>query len=376
MKVVKLEHACEIINGGTPDTKNPNYWGGHNVWITPAEMGNLNSPYLNCSKRMITDEGLKNSSASLLPPYSVIMSSRAPIGHLVINEILMAFNQGCKGLIPKSNLNYKYLYYFLYANKDYLNSLGSGTTFAEISGSKLKIIEIPLPGMDLQTQIIKKLDKAFAEIDSLEKNLQLKEKKTNQLLQSMLSAAFTNTGKFDMKIIESTLGDLCEVDWGNTNLTKSSYVPDGKFLAISASGPDGRIDHYEHEGNIPVLSAIGAQCGKMFFPTEKFTAIKNTITLTPVKDVVDGKYLYYLFTHIELPQRGAGQPFISKGDIQSFKIAIPKEVKNQRVIVNILDDAFAEIDNLRNQLLIEKERVASLRQSILSNTFRFQEKAA
>jgi type I restriction enzyme S subunit len=235
---------------------------------------------------------------------------------------------------------------------------------------------IPIPDLNTQLKLVEKFDKAFIEIDSLEKNLQLKEEKTNQLLQSMLSAAFTNTGKFDMKIIESTLGDLCEVDWGNTNLTKSSYVPDGKFLAISASGPDGRIDHYEHEGNIPVLSAIGAQCGKMFFPTEKFTAIKNTITLTPLKDVVDGKYLYYLFTHIELPQRGAGQPFISKGDIQGFKISIPKEVEDQRVIVNILDDAFAEIDNLRNQFSIEKELVASLRQSILSNAFKFEEKAA
>jgi type I restriction enzyme, S subunit len=68
----------------TPNTKNLNYWGGYHVWITPAEMGNLTSPYLNCSKRMITEEGLLNSSASLIPPYSVIMSSRAPIGHLVI----------------------------------------------------------------------------------------------------------------------------------------------------------------------------------------------------------------------------------------------------------------------------------------------------
>jgi type I restriction enzyme S subunit len=169
-----------------------------------------------------------------------------------------------------------------------------------------------------------------------------------------------------MKIIQSTLGDLCEVDWGNTNLTKSSYVTDGKFLAVSASGPDGRIDHFEHEGYIPVLSAIGAQCGKMFFPTEKFTAIKNTITLTPLQNVVDGKYLYYLFTHIDLPQRGAGQPFISKGDIQSFKISIPKEVKDQQGIVEKLDKAFAEIDSLAKNLKLKEEKTNQLLQSMLS----------
>ena len=165
------------------------------------------------------------------------------------------------------------------------------------------------------------------------------------------------------------MGNLCKVDWGNTNLTKSSYVTDGKFLAVSASGPDGRIDHFEHEGYIPVLSAIGAQCGKMFFPTEKFTAIKNTITLTPLKNVVDGKYLYYLFTHIDLPQRGAGQPFISKGDIQSFKIVIPKEVKDQQGIVEKLDKAFAEIDSLEKNLKLKEEKTNQLLQSMLSAAF-------
>ena len=117
---------------------------------------------------------------------------------------------------------------------------------------------------------------------------------------------------------EVSLKQICAVDWGNTKLTKSSYVANGKFLAVSAAGADGLIDHYEHEADVPVLSAIGAQCGRMFYPGERFTAIKNTITLTPKEDVVDGKFLYYLFTHVELPQRGAGQPFISKGDIDKM----------------------------------------------------------
>ncbi len=140
----------------------------------------------------------------------------------------------------------------------------------------------------------------------------------------------------------ATLKDLCVVDWGNTNLTKSAYVEDGEFLAVSAAGCDGRIGHKEHSKGTPVLSAIGAQCGKMFFPEEDFTAIKNTITLTPRPNVCDGKFLYYLFTFVELPQRGAGQPFISKGDIQSFSVSIPS-LPEQKRIVAILDEAFAGI---------------------------------
>ena len=126
------------------------------------------------------------------------------------------------------------------------------------------------------------------------------------------------------------LGEICTIDWGNTSLTKKSYQEDGKFLAVSATGCDGRINHYEHEEDVCVLSAIGAQCGKMFFPQEKFTAIKNTITLKPKKELVNSKFLYYLFTFIELPKRGAAQPFISKGDIEKFEMIFPELEEQQQ----------------------------------------------
>lgn len=178
-----------------------------------------------------------------------------------------------------------------------------------------------------------------------------------------------------MKIISSTLGEICKVDWGNTKLTKSSYISGGEFLAVSAAGPDGRISHYEHESDVPVLSAIGAQCGKMFYPNEKFTAIKNTITLTPKKDLVDGKFLYYLLTYVELPQRGAGQPFISKGDIQSYKILIPKDIKNQIITVEKLDAAFAKIELLEKNIELKEEKTDQLLQSMLNNAFNHDQKS-
>ena len=143
------------------------------------------------------------------------------------------------------------------------------------------------------------------------------------------------------------LNDICVIDWGNTNLTKKSYVENGKYLAVSATGADGTIDYYEHEPNVCVLSAIGEQCGKIFFPQQRFTAIKNTITLTPKRDQVNSKYLYYLFKHIKLPKRGSAQPFISKGDIQSFQIEhLPTLAEQQRIssVLGALDD---KIENNR-----------------------------
>src|SRR5437868_15361850 len=91
---------CEVVNGGTPKTGITEYWGGPHCWITPAEMGKRTSPYVGKTERTISDLGMQNSSARPLPKYSVILSSRAPIGHLVINTELMATNQGCKGLVP------------------------------------------------------------------------------------------------------------------------------------------------------------------------------------------------------------------------------------------------------------------------------------
>jgi predicted nucleotidyltransferase len=123
-EIKKLGEVCEIVNGGTPKTGVEEYWNGKHLWITPAEMGKRQSPYVEVTARKLSDSGLKNSSAQLLPTNSVILSSRAPIGHLVINTKPMATNQGCKGLVPSPKIDYKYLYHFLFSNVDLLNALG------------------------------------------------------------------------------------------------------------------------------------------------------------------------------------------------------------------------------------------------------------
>jgi type I restriction enzyme S subunit len=91
------------VNGGTPKTGVAACWGGMHMWITPAEMGGRGDPYVEETERRLTDAGI--AAANLLPPNSVILSSRAPIGHLVINTVPMATNQGCKGLVPKVGLD-------------------------------------------------------------------------------------------------------------------------------------------------------------------------------------------------------------------------------------------------------------------------------
>ena len=168
--------------------------------------------------------------------------------------------------------------------------------------------------------------------------------------------------------VVKTLGEVCIVDWGNTELTKKSYIEEGEFLAVSAAGCDGRINHAEHKKFTPVLSAIGAQCGRMFFPEEDFTAIKNTITLTPIQTETYHKFLFHLLTAVELPKRGAAQPFISKGDIQSFPIPLPPLAEQER-IVGILDEAFEGIVAATAQAEKNLHNARELFQSVLQSTF-------
>ena len=141
------------------------------------------------------------------------------------------------------------------------------------------------------------------------------------------------------------------MDWGNTSLTKSSYKDDGKYLGVSAAGIDGKIDKYEYDGKKIVVSAIGAKCGKVFFPKDKFTAIKNTIVLHKPKKDVSEKFLFYVLdNNIDFfPKRGGGQPFISKGDIEKTSIHLPK-LETQNKIVGELDSYQKIIDGC-NQVI-------------------------
>jgi type I restriction enzyme, S subunit len=188
-QILTIGETCELVNGGTPKTGVPEYWDGKLNWITPAEMGRRLSPYVGETQRAISELGLQNSSARMLPPYSVILSSRAPIGHLVINTAPMATNQGCKGLIPKSTIQYKFLYYYLYSIVDLLDSLGTGTTFRELSGGKLKDVDIPVPPLPEQQRIVALLDEAFAGLASAKANAERNLQNTRALFEGALNSA-------------------------------------------------------------------------------------------------------------------------------------------------------------------------------------------
>ena len=152
--MARLGDVCTVVSGSTPKTSVAEYWDGDVKWITPAEL-NEDSYYITDSVRHITEEGRVKTGLSYMPAGTVILSSRAPIGKTAIAGCEMCCNQGFKNLICSDAIHNEYLYYFLKNNTEYLNSLGRGATFKEISKSIVEDIEITLPSIEKQKRIAK-----------------------------------------------------------------------------------------------------------------------------------------------------------------------------------------------------------------------------
>ena len=189
-EITTLGQVVRIVNGGTPKTKVAEYWGGSIQWLTPRDMGRMSGREIGQTPRMLTRAGLANSSARLVPQRSVILSTRAPIGHLAINTVPMAFNQGCRGLIPSEVLDHEFLFYVLYMNILVLQEMGTGTTFKELSTSKLKTLSINLPPIKEQRRIVAIVDEAFKGLGRARINVNTSLDDLNDLRQSFLQRAF------------------------------------------------------------------------------------------------------------------------------------------------------------------------------------------
>ncbi len=176
-KKAKLYEIGEVVGGSTPSTKKPEYYDGDMPWITPKDLAGYTSMYISKGERNITREGFDSCSTKMLPKNSILFSSRAPIGYVAIAENELCTNQGFKSVIPNNDIDYLFLYYLLKNNKDYIASLGSGSTFKEVSGSVMRDIEFDIP-VSRDDQI--KISKVLYSIDC---KIELNNQINNNLLE-------------------------------------------------------------------------------------------------------------------------------------------------------------------------------------------------
>ena len=179
--MARLGEICTVVSGTTPKSTQPEYWDGSLNWVTPAELTD-ESDIIYESQRKITQQAVIDSSLKSFPAGTVLLSSRAPIGKVAIAGTEMYCNQGFKNLICSEKIYNRYLYHFLKSRTAYLNSLGRGATFKEISKSIVENIEIPLPLFEEQRKIAAVLDKVS--------NLIAKRRQQLDKLDEMVKAHF------------------------------------------------------------------------------------------------------------------------------------------------------------------------------------------
>ena len=221
MEKYKLGDICEIVSGSTPKTNIDEYWEGTIKWITPAEL-NDDTYIITDSVRKITELAVKKTGLKSFPEGTVILSSRAPIGKVAIAGCEMYCNQGFKNLICSKKINNKYLYWFLKGNTVFLNSLGRGATFKELSKSIVSNIEINLPDIVYQKKAVETLEKV-SEIIALRKR---ELSSLDDLIKARFVEMFGNPATPGDKFKTCKLGEVADVKSSHRVFT-TEFVAEG-----------------------------------------------------------------------------------------------------------------------------------------------------
>ncbi len=372
--LVKIGDVAEILNGGTPDTKNQEYWDGNINWATLVDTKNK---YLFSTERKITSEGVQNSSAVVLPINTVIFSSRATIGEICINKVKTCTNQGYKNFVCNTEkIHYEYLYHILKNQSTNIIILASGMTYPEISKSQISDFKIPLPPKEIQEKIV-------AEIELLEDR--------EGVLKTELVNAISNISN-----ITNTLF-----------IDRKEKIRLNDFFVLNKLSIDPKI-HFNHNSFIYVdIDSVEKGTGKIFYQQRilgknapsraRRKAENNSVIVSTVRPYLKGfayissvpddvifstgfaiiksidenrylsKLLFYYFMYssdlmqqIEKKMPKAAYPSINKEDIDSFQLP-SIDVKEQQEIVVQIEAIEKEIAELKKDI----EQIPKLKEAVL-----------
>lgn len=345
--MARLGDICTVVSGSTPKSVVQEYWDGDVKWITPAELDD-DSYIISDSVRHITTLGVTKTGLKPFPAGTVILSSRAPIGKTAIAGCEMYCNQGFKNLICSNNIDSKYLYFFLSSKRDYLNSLGRGATFKEISKTIVENIEIPLPEMAEQKAI-------STRFENLMKLIQLRKtelEKLDQLVKSRFIELFGTETEFD-KWPCCTIGDVADVCVGvvikptqyytDTGIPAfrslnigEMHVKDSDWVYFTEEGHQKNQKSVVHKNDVLVVrsGAPGTAC----VATEKYDGYNavDIIIAHPDNSKVNSIFLA-AFTNMphgmnQIRERtgGAAQQHFNVGGYKAMRLIMPSiELQNQ-----------------------------------------------
>lgn len=141
-EILQISDVCSTRGGGTPSTDNDEYWGGDNLWLTPKEVTSLKSKIVFDTEKKVSDEGMNNSSTAIMPEESVLLTSRATVGEVVVNREPMGTNQGFICIEPNDRVEPYYLSCLVEDKRPEIENRASGSTYDEISQTSFNEIQI------------------------------------------------------------------------------------------------------------------------------------------------------------------------------------------------------------------------------------------
>ena len=381
-KWVEIKNVVNMASGGTPSRNIKEYWENGNIpWVKISDM---KEKYLNSTDEFITNDGLKNSSAKIFPKGTILYSIFATIGNVSILNIDASTNQAIVGLTPKVKIDINFLYFILKHIKDFINQLGKGTSQLNINQQVLKKTLIPLPPLEEQKKIVKKIEELFELIDKKEKNDKEKEKLKTLLTEKILDSAIRG------KLIENDLSlpavDVEEIkdnvpfdipnNWKWSKLGKiSDYGKNKKVKGINISKNQWILELEDIEKNTgKILNKIyqvdrnAISDKNMFFKgnllygklrpylNKCVIADEDGFCCTEIEPIVlinniEVKYVQkvlmsrYFLNYVASCSYGAKMPRLGTKDAKNAMISIPP-LEQQKKIVEKIEECFKLIEQL------------------------------
>ena len=366
----KIQNVATVVGGGTPSTDEPKYWGNEINWFTPSEIGK--TKYVTISNRKISQNGLKNSSAKLLPNGTILLSSRATVGEasILLNEA--STNQGFQSLIVNENNYNEFIYYLKYKYKREMLIKSFGSTFLEISKSNVENIKIKIPSKEEQFKIANFLS-------LLDKKIELQSKKIEDLKLFKLYMENQFIFKDDASYIEYKLRDIL-IEGNKTPVVDTSKYQkltiklNLKGLEFNESQKEmsDKRPFYVRDENELIIGKQNYFNGSIAIVDKKYAGgiCSNAIMSFKAKDGFDIKYIYlYLSQKSYMKQReflanGTGQKELSEKEFLNFSIRIPSDNKVKKIIKNV--------NCISKKILLEKNKLnklIELKRGLMQNMF-------
>lgn len=371
-------------SGGTPQAGDPRYYGGSIPW---AVIGDLNDGIVRQTRSLITEEGLKNSSAKLVPTGSVLLAMYGSIGKLGIAGMDMATNQAIAFAIPNEGVVPKYLFYYLLSQRRQLDGAGKGATQRNISQTLIKPWPIPMAQPDEQRRIVDILEDHLSRLDAADAAIGVSMKRLKTLVTSSLAretashAPMTTVGAeavvveygTSSKTSASSAGAVPVLRMGNIkegrlDLTSLKFLPDNhlEFPKLLLSRGDllfNRTNSAEHVGKSAVYDRLEPASFASYLIRVRF----NESVLPEWASMVINSPFGRSFISSVVSQQ-VGQANVNGTKLKAFPLPLPDPHEQRERIrrhQSVEDNAGQTLKNLA----VAARRSQSLRRSLLAAAF-------